>query len=68
MDELIIAGVDLISQIVAMIQEAKTAKTEAHAAILTRLQAASLALATAADSAHKALAEETALDQGLVKA
>ena len=57
------AAVALIAKIIQMVQEAKDAKGQQHDAILARLKAAEDSLASAADAAHQALADELAKDK-----
>lgn len=56
-------AVSLIQKIVQMVEDAKTASQEQHDSIVARLKAADDSLATAADAAHQALADELAKDK-----
>jgi len=59
MEALVAAAIELISGVVKMIADAQAAKSEDHAAILARLQAAAAALASA-EAASDALAQQGA--------
>ena len=57
MEAIIVAGLQLLSDVYKAIQEARTAAAEKHDAILARLQAAQEVLAAASDEAHSTLIE-----------
>ena len=56
-------AISLIAKVVQMAEDAKGASQEKHDSIMGRLKAAEDSLATAADSAHQALADELAKDK-----
>lgn len=61
------AGLSLITTIVKMIADAKTAGSEEHASIVAKFEAASQLIADSAQSANDALADEIAKDKEALK-